>query len=143
VQVSACLTILIKILKENKYPVSTKELLLESFRSLDVERKGYLDLHTLFTLLKSYGTPYTKSQCKDMEMFLVDNDIELLEPLRINEDEDRERHTQFKTRKFYYEAYLLKITNENKKHFESLMNEFKTYYDNKRFEAKKEKELKI
>jgi hypothetical protein len=137
------LTVIVKLLKENKYPVCTRELLLESFRALDVESKGYLDLHTLFSLLKSYGTPFTKSQVKDMETFLVDNDIELLQPLKINEDEDRERHSQYKTRKFYYEAYLSKITNENKKHFEAIKEEFRTYLDNKRFEAKKEKEMKI
>jgi hypothetical protein len=131
VQVTACLTVIIKILKENKYPVSTREVLLESFRALDVEGKGYLDLHTLFSLLKAYGTPLTKSQLKDMESFLVDNDIELLQPLKINEDEDRVRHTQYKTRKFYYEAYLMKINNENKKHFKSLKKEFKLYLEQK------------
>jgi hypothetical protein len=118
-------------------------MLLESFRALDIEKKGYLDLHTLFTMMKAYGTPFTKSQVKDMEMFLVDNDIELLQPLKINEDEDRERHTQYKTRKFYYEAYLMKIGNENKKHYEALITEFRIYYENKRFEAKKEKEMKL
>lgn len=43
------------VLKHNMYQSSDRDLLLEAFRLLDADKKGYLDLHTLFNLLKNFG----------------------------------------------------------------------------------------
>jgi hypothetical protein len=131
------------VLKDNKYPIMSKEYLLESYRLFDTDNNGWLDLHTLFSLMKTYGVTFTKEQIAEMENFLVENEIELLMPRKINEEEERVPHSKFKSRVFYYERYIAKVYSENKKQFETLMSEYKTFYDNKKLQMLKEKDTKI
>lgn len=119
---------LISILKTNKYAAYDKETLIEAFRILDNEKDGYLDLHTYYTFLKRYGIAFTKEQIKEMESFLLKNDNELLESLGVQNDEVI-KHKQTTTRKFYYESYVRKVLEDNEKHFEELMKEYKAFYD--------------
>lgn len=37
------------------YPSSDRDLLFEAFRVLDQDKKGYIDLNTLYNLLKNMG----------------------------------------------------------------------------------------
>lgn len=65
-----------------------------------------------------------------MEKFLLENETDFLESMKINKDDvSKEKHTQYTTRKFYYEAYVRKVLNDNKKHFTELMAEFKIFVD--------------
>jgi hypothetical protein len=131
------------VIKDNKYPIISKEYLVESYRLFDTENKGWLDLHTLFSLMKTYGVTYTKEQIAEMENFLVENEIELLQPRKINEDEERVPHSKFKSRVFYYERYISKVYGENKRQYETLITEYKTFYDNKKIQMLKDKENKV
>jgi hypothetical protein len=79
-----------------------------------------------------------------MEKFIIENETEFLEPLKMNVDEGvREKHTQYKTRKFYYENYIRKVLGDNKKHFESLLNEYKAYAQEYKYNKQQEKEMGI
>ena len=119
---------LITILKTNKYSGYDKETLIEAFRILDSEKNGYLDLHTYYTFLKRYGITFTKDQIAEMESFLLKNDNELLEGLGVQNDEVA-KHKPTTTRKFYYESYVRKVLDDNQKHFDELMKEYKQFYD--------------
>ena len=119
---------LITILKTNKYSGYDKETLIEAFRILDSEKNGYLDLHTYYTFLKRYGITFTKDQIAEMESFLLKNDNELLEGLGVQNDEIA-KHKPTTTRKFYYESYVRKVLDDNQKHFDELMKEYKQFYD--------------
>ena len=119
---------LITILKTNKYSGYDKETLIEAFRILDTEKNGYLDLHTYYTFLKRYGITFTKDQIAEMESFLLKNDNELLEGLGVQNDEVA-KHKPTTTRKFYYESYVRKVLDDNQKHFDELMKEYKQFYD--------------
>jgi len=119
---------LITILKTNKYSGYDKETLIEAFRILDSEKNGYLDLHTYYTFLKRYGITFTKDQIAEMESFLLKNDNELLEGLGVQNDEVA-KHKPTTTRKFYYESYVRKVLDDNQKHFDELMKEYKQFYN--------------
>ena len=119
---------LITILKTNKYSGYDKETLIEAFRILDIEKNGYLDLHTYYTFLKRYGVTFSKDQIAEMESFLLKNDNELLEGLGVQNDEVA-KHKPTTTRKFYYESYVRKVLDDNQKHFDELMKEYKAFYD--------------
>lgn len=121
------------------YPSSDKELLLEAFRVLDSEKNGFLDLHTYYHFLKSFGVSFTKDQILEMEKFLLDNETEFLEPTKLNTKDEseslRQKHSVYKSRKFYYESYVYKVLSDNKKHFDGLIGDYKIY-------KQKQKELK-
>jgi Ca2+-binding EF-hand superfamily protein len=134
---------LIIVINKNLYPSYDKEILIEAFRLLDTDRNGYLDLHTFYTFVKSFGVAFSKKQIAEMELFLKENETDFLEPMKINKEEvSREKFTQFTTRKFYYEAYVRKIVVDNKKHFDMLMSEFKTYMEDYKRKKQIEKETK-
>ena len=78
---------LIILLKTNQYASYDKETLIESFRMLDIEKNGYLDLHTFYSYIKSYGITFTKEQIEEMEKFLLENDNEVFESLGTKNDE--------------------------------------------------------
>ena len=63
-----------------------------------------------------------------MESFLLKNDNELLEGLGVQNDEVA-KHKPTTTRKFYYESYVRKVLDDNQKHFDELMKEYKQFYD--------------
>lgn len=127
---------LIHILKLNLYPNYEKEILMEAFRLLDTEKNGYIDLHTFYTFIKSYGVSFTKDQISEMEKFLVENETSFLEPLKVKEYQ-RQKQNQYTTRKFYYESYVRSVTSDNKKHFDLLLADFRIYME----AYKKQKEL--
>jgi len=128
IEVDAFEKYLITILKSNKYAGYDKETLIEAFRILDNEKNGYLDLHTYYTYLKRYGITFTKEQLEEMESFLLKNDNELLEPLGVQNDEVI-KHKPTTTRKFYYESYVRKVLDDNQKHFEELMKEYRAFFN--------------
>jgi Ca2+-binding EF-hand superfamily protein len=128
IEVDAFEKYLITILKSNKYAGYDKETLIEAFRILDSEKNGYLDLHTYYTYLKRYGITFTKEQLEEMESFLLKNDNELLEPLGVQNDEVI-KHKPTTTRKFYYESYVRKVLDDNQKHFEDLMKEYRAFFN--------------
>jgi Ca2+-binding EF-hand superfamily protein len=128
IEVDAFEKYLITILKSNKYAGYDKETLIEAFRILDNEKNGYLDLHTYYTYLKRYGITFTKEQLEEMESFLLKNDNELLEPLGVQNDEVI-KHKPTTTRKFYYESYVRKVLDDNQKHFEDLMKEYRAFFN--------------
>ena len=79
---------LINLLKTNKYSGYDRETLIEAFRIMDIEKNGYLDLHTFYTFIKRYGITFTKEQIDEMEKFLLENENELLEPLGVNKNDE-------------------------------------------------------
>lgn len=127
------------VLKNNLYPSSDKELLLEAFRILDSDKNGYLDLHTYCHFLRNFGISFTNEQIDEMKDFFRDNETEFLEATKLNLENEaentRQKQSPFKTRKFYYESYIYKVINDNKKHFDNLISEFKIF-------KQKQKELK-
>jgi len=42
-------------------------------------------------------------------------------------EQDGKQKNKYKTRKFYYERYALKVLNDNKKHMDNLLSEFRTF----------------
>ena len=118
-------------MKNNLYPASDKELLLEAFRVLDTEKNGYLDLHTYYHFLRTFGVSFTKDQISEMEKFFLENETEFLEPTKLNQDNDpenaRQKHSKYKSRRFYYESYVFKVTSDNKKHFDSLISDYEAF----------------
>jgi Ca2+-binding EF-hand superfamily protein len=128
VQIEAFEKYLILILKNNTYPSYEKELLMECFRLLDANKVGYIDLHTYYTFIKSYGVTFSKDQIVEMEKFLLENETDFLEPAKIDKDTlTKKKHTQFTTRKFYYESYVRKVVVDNKKHYDNLISDFKMF----------------
>jgi Ca2+-binding EF-hand superfamily protein len=121
---------LVTIMKTNLYSGYEKETLLEAFRVLDSGKDGYIDLHTFYAFVKSYGVSFTKEEIAEMETFLKDNETEFLESLGINQtDFTKKEHKKTTTRKFYYEAYVRKCVLDNKKQFDLLMAEYQTFLD--------------
>ena len=120
---------LIDILKLNKYSSYDKETLIEAFRVLDVEKKGYLDLHTFYSFIKNYGITFTKTQIEEMEKFLLENANEVFESLGTRNDEPIKHKQGITSRKFFYESYVRKVLSDDEKHFDSIMKEYKEYYD--------------
>ena len=136
---------LISILKTNKFSAYPQESLIESFRVLDTEKNGYLDLHTYYTFLKRYGVCFSKENIDEMEKFLLENENELLEPIKMKGDERVEKNKNTISRKFYYENYVRKVLGDNQMHFDMLMKEFEEFYnyyvENGKYpESEKEKE---
>lgn len=130
VQIEAFEKHLIHIIKIKLYPSYEKEILMECFKTLDSEKKGYIDLHVYYTFLKSFGGSFTKKQFEEMEQFLVENESDFLEALKIDKEKGtKKKHNQYTTRNFYYEAYIRKIVLDNKKHFDELMEEYKIFFD--------------
>ena len=120
---------LIDILKLNKYSSYDKETLIEAFRVLDVEKKGYLDLHTFYSFIKNYGITFTKTQIEEMEKFLLENANEVFESLGTRNDEPIKHKQGITSRKFFYESYVRKVLSDDEKHFDSIIKEYKEYYD--------------
>ena len=120
---------LIILLKTNQYASYDKETLIESFRMLDIEKNGYLDLHTFYSYIKSYGITFTKEQIEEMEKFLLENDNEVFESLGTKNDEPIKHKPGMTTRKFYYENYVRKVLSDDEKHFDSIMKEYKSFFD--------------
>ncbi len=132
---------LIQLLKTNQYASYDRETLIEAFRVLDSDKNGFLDLHTFYTFLKRYGITFTKEQIDEMEKFLVENDNELLESLGVKNDEPvKPKPTT--TRKFYYESYVRKVLGDDLSHFQSIMKEYKDFY-NEYLETKKFPEMPV
>ena len=135
---------LVTILKMNMYPSYEKELLMECFRFLDSDKKGFIDLHTFYTFVKSYGVSFSKEQINEMEKFLLENETDCLEPLKIDKETlSKKKHSQFTTRKFYYESYVRKVVMDNKKHYDSLMTDFKVFMDVYKQEKEQQKLEKV
>jgi Ca2+-binding EF-hand superfamily protein len=120
---------LINLLKTNKYSGYDRETLIEAFRIMDIEKNGYLDLHTFYTFIKRYGITFTKEQIDEMEKFLLENENELLEPLGVNKNDEVIKPKPTTTRKFYYESYCRKVLGDNQEHFNSIMKDYKEFYD--------------
>jgi Ca2+-binding EF-hand superfamily protein len=130
VQIEAFEKQLLIILKTNLYPISEKEVLLECFKLIDIEKKGFIDLHTYYTFLKSYGVSFNKKQIKDLEDFLKENESDFFDPLKIDkETSQKKKHNQYTTRNFYYESYVRKVVMDNKSHFDELKEEFRIFID--------------
>jgi hypothetical protein len=68
-----------------------------------------------------------------MNDFVMKNEVEFLDNQKIepNADDTKSAKTQFRTRNFYYERYISKVTSEHNRHFESLYLEFKAYAEDK------------
>lgn len=113
----------IAIIKANLYSSYDKDLLLKAFRTLDSDSKGYLDLHTMFYMLKNFGVSFTKENIKEMENYCLENENDLLEALPVV-DENQTRHNQYTTRNFYYENYVRKVESDNKSKYRSLLVKF-------------------
>ena len=120
---------LIAILKTNQYASYDKETLVEAFRMLDVEKNSYLDLHTFYSYIKSYGITFTKEQIEEMEKFLLENDNEVFESLGTKNDEPVKHKPGMSNRKFYYESYVRKVLSDDEKHFDSILKEYKSFDD--------------
>jgi Ca2+-binding EF-hand superfamily protein len=124
-QITAVEKYILILLKANTYPDNDKEILIEAFRVLDSDKLGYIDLHTYYSFLKSFGISFTSDQIQEMEKFLVENETDFLSPMKLNPDTmNKFKHNQYSTRKFYYETYVRKVISDNKKHFDNLKNEF-------------------
>lgn len=127
-QIAAVQKYLIILIKANTYPDNDKEILFEAFRVLDSEKLGYIDLHSYYSFMKSYGVAFSAEQIHEMEKFLIENETDFLSPMKINPDTmNKYKHNQYSTRKFYYESYVRKVVGDNKKHFEDLISEFKMF----------------
>ena len=133
---------LIAILKTNQYASYDKETLIEAFRMLDVEKNSYLDLHTFYSYIKSYGITFTKEQIEEMEKFLLENDNEVFESLGTKNDEPVKHKPGMSNRKFYYESYVRKVLSDDEKHFDSIMKEYKSFYDDY-METKKYQDMPV
>ncbi len=71
---------------------------------------------------------FTKSQIKDMNDFIEQHGVEFLEkPKVVSQEDQKQTRPQYKSKKFYYEKYITKVITDNKKHFDSLMTEYKIY----------------
>ena len=114
---------IIIILKNNQYSSYDKDLLLKSFKTLDSDNKGYLDLHTMFYIFKGFGVNFSKENIKEMEKFCLENENDLLDPLPIMDDIQK-KHDQYTTRKFYYENYVRKLEGDNKSKFKQILSKF-------------------
>ena len=124
-QITAMEKYIVILVKANTYPDNDKEILIEAFRVLDSEKLGYIDLHTYYSFLKSFGIPFTSDQVQDMEKFLIENETDFLSPMKLNPDTmNKHKHNQYSTRKFYYETYVRKVISDNKKHYDNLIKEF-------------------
>jgi Ca2+-binding EF-hand superfamily protein len=144
VQIEAFEKHLIQTLKQNLYPSYEKEVLMECFRLLDSEKKGFIDLHTFYTFIKSYGVSFSKEQILEMEKFLIENETDFLEPAKIDKETlTKKKHTQYTTRKFYYESYVRKVVMDNKKHFDSLIADFKMFMDIYKQEKENQKQTHV
>lgn len=69
-----------------------------------------------------------------MNDFIEQHEVEFLDMSKVDPQADndgKQTKSQYKSRKFYYERYCLKVLNDNKKHFDSLMSEFKTFSEQK------------
>jgi Ca2+-binding EF-hand superfamily protein len=144
VQIEAFEKHLINILKNNSYPSYEKELLMECFRLLDSDQKGFIDLHTFYTFVKSYGVSFSKDQILEMEKFLLENETDFLEPLKFDKElYVKKKHSQFTTRKFFYESYVRKVVWDNKKHFDALIADYKIFMDIYKQEKEQQKQEKV
>ncbi len=130
VQIEAFEKLLINMIKTNLYPNYEKEVLTECFKFLDTEKKGFLDLHTYYTFIKSYGVSFSKKQIEEMEDFLKENETDFFEPLKIDKDSgQKKKHNQYTTRNFYYESYIRKVVLDNKKHYDEMREEFRIFME--------------
>lgn len=103
---------------------------MEAFKIIDTDKKGYIDLHTFETLLKNFKDTYNKLQIKEFDDFVKDNENDFLDKNPNKEDEIMgEKVKPLKSRKFYYENYIRKVLADNKKHWDSLMEEFYLFYN--------------
>ena len=64
-----------------------------------------------------------------MEKFLLENDNEVFESLGTKNDEPVKHKPGMSNRKFYYESYVRKVLSDDEKHFDSIMKEYKSFYD--------------
>lgn len=122
---------MISLLRANTYPSYDKEYLLKAFKVLDTTNQGFLDLHTMFYLFKNFGNKFNKQNLKDMEDYCLEFENDLLDPMPIEENQETpKKHDQYTTRKFYYENYIRKIDQDNRKRFNSLMSEYNNFSNN-------------
>jgi len=69
-----------------------------------------------------------------MNDFIEQNEVSFLEMSKVDPQADqdgKQTKSQYKSRKFYYEKYILKVINDNKKHFDSLMSEYREFAEKK------------
>lgn len=66
-----------------------------------------------------------------MNDFVIKNEVEFLDMQKVDptaeQNDGKSTKPQYKSRKFYYERYIQHVQNENKKHFDNLMQEFKAF----------------
>ena len=118
------------VLIKNVYAAQDQNLLLEAYRIIDTDKKGYLDLHTFESILKNFKDTYNKQQIAEFESFIYENENDFLEKNPNKEDEILgEKLKPHKAKKFYYENYIRKVVSDNKKQMDSLMDEFYIYYN--------------
>lgn len=118
------------VLRNNIYPAQDHSLLLEAYRIIDTDKKGYIDLHTLENILKNFKDTYNKTQIKELEEFINDNENDFLEKNPYKEDDILgEKVKVYKSKKFFYENYIRKVLFENKKHMDCLTEDYYIYYN--------------
>lgn len=130
-QIEAIEKYMVTLLRQNTYSSYDKDLLLKAFQTLDSTKLGFLDLHTMFYLLKNFGIKFNKQNIKDMEEFCLEYENDLLDPMPFEENQEiPKKHDQYTTRKFFYENYIRKIDQDNRKRFNNLMNEYVLFASN-------------
>jgi Ca2+-binding EF-hand superfamily protein len=130
-QIEAIESYMVILLRNNTYSSYDKDHLIKAFKALDTTNTGYVDLHTLFYLLKNFGTKFDKKVLKDMEDFCLENENDLLDPMPFEENlETPKKHDQYTTRKFFYENYIRKIDQDNRRRYNNLMSEYLTFVNN-------------
>lgn len=137
---------IINILKENTYPSYGTNILLQAFSKLDTENNGYLDLHTMFYMLKNFGICFSKDNIKEMEDFCIKNENDLLgnfpdnnfDKLELINNKDNKKinenikisnlkNNQYISKKFYYQNYVRKVENDNREKFKLLKAKFNLF----------------
>ena len=104
--------------------------MIEAFRVLDTDKKGFVDLHTLENILRNFKDTYNKLQIKEFEDFINDNQNDFFEKTPSKDSElSGEKSKVLKSKRFYYESYVRKVLGDNKKHWDSLMEEYYLYYN--------------
>lgn len=118
---------ILSIIKARQYASYDNDYLLEAFRALDSDKSGYIDLHTLFRTFQQFGEKFIKEQISEMESYCVQNEVDILDQMpfvTIENEKIQMKHTQYTSRKFYYENYLRKSIEESRRHFNGLLEEF-------------------
>eukprot|EP00708_Paratrimastix_pyriformis_P006811 GAFH01006218.1.p2 GENE.GAFH01006218.1~~GAFH01006218.1.p2 ORF type:complete len:112 (+),score=32.46 GAFH01006218.1:172-507(+) len=64
---------ILPVMENNEWPRASEEILLEAFRMIDTEHKGYLEVKELEDFLKTNGEFFRASELEDMFKAAVDS----------------------------------------------------------------------